>query len=266
MTSATPLSAKIAIIGGAGWLGRAIVEGLLSSRVVRPDLITVTGRRIRPHSFSQWPGITYTQDNQSATANADIVILSVRPSDLPAVELNLTGRMLVSVVAGRSLVDLERIFHTSRVIRCMPNAAAECRESYTPWYARPSLPQADSEILIRILQSFGKTDRVPRESDLDFLTALSGSGPAFPALLASAMVSSAQEAGVPLHIARRATAQTLRGTVSMLRDDDHDPSLVVDAFMTYGGTTASGLSTMITNGFLRAVRRGLEAAAQKAQS
>ena len=266
MSPVPPLCAKIAVIGGAGWLGRAMIEGLLSSRVVTPGCITVTGRGARSSPFPQWPGITYTQDNQSAAANADIVILSVRPSDLSTIQLDLTGCILVSVIAGCSLADLERIFHTDRVIRCMPNAAAECRASYTPWYARASLSDTDSDIVSRILQAFGKADRVPHEADLDFLTALSGSGPAFPALLASAMVSSAQKAGVPLPIARRAVAQTLKGAASLMRDENADPAVVVDTFMTYGGTTAAGLSTMISNGFLEAVQRGLEAAAQKARS
>ena len=104
------------------------------------------------------------------------------------------------------------------------------------------------------------------EDQIDYFTGLSGSGPAFPALLAEAMLKAAQSAGIPADIARRGAMQTLIGAGRLLETERRPPSEVVKTFVDYGGTTAAAILTMREKGFDEAVLAGLEAAYGKAKA
>lgn len=255
---------SIAIIGGGGWLGRVLAAGILRKGLICAENLHLCGRSTPPEPLPSWPQVVRCVDNASAVARADLVILSVKPSSLPSVRLDATGKLLVSVMASTPM-RLLRHFGTDRVVRCMPNAAAGDGRSYTPWYAPSSLSMYDVASTQALMAAFGESDRVPAEDDIDYLTALSGSGPAFPALLARAMISHARSNGVSPEIAGRAVASTLRAASEAL-DAGSDAYRLVREFQDYGGTTAAGINAMIEGGFETAVTAGVTAAAARAQS
>lgn len=251
---------RVGIIGGSGWLGRAFADAILDAGLVSPDRLTLSYRSTRPDVL---PDTTWTRDNAELIDRSDVVIVSVRPQDLGAVKGNANGKLVISVMAGKTIDEISRHFDTDRVVRTLPNAAAEVRKSYTPWIASCSVGESDKALVRRILEACGSADEVRREADIDYFTGLTGSGPAFPALLAAAMMDDAMQRGIDRGVARRAVNALLVGTGHLLALSDEDPADLVQVFLDYEGTTAAAITAMRAGGFDAAVSHGLEAAFQK---
>ncbi|RRH94824.1 pyrroline-5-carboxylate reductase [Mesorhizobium tamadayense] len=253
-------SFKLGIVGGAGWLGGAIAGAALSAGVVRAEDLTLSYRSAKPGRFS---GAFLTDDNQALADRSDVIMLSVRPQDWPSLGLDATGKLVISVMAGIRMAEIGEKHGTSRVARTLPNAAAEVAKSYTPWIASSDATEADRAILRAIFDACGVQDEVATERDIDYLTGLTGSGPAFPALLADAMMRDAIAFGLSADVARRAVNTVLAGTGRLLELNDTSPADTVEAFLGYRGTTAAAIETMREAGFDEAVAKGLAAALLK---
>lgn len=254
---------KIGVIGGNGWLGGAIVQSVLNAKLASPKDLTLSYRSERPERFLD---AYWTKDNQELADRSDLVIVSVRPADWPSLAISATGRLIISVMAGIPLSQLAGQLRAERVVRALPNAAAEVGKSYTPWVASPAASERDRSIVRRIFEACGSTDEVTSEADMDYLTGLSGSGPAFPALLANAMMQNALEHGLGPEVARRAVAAVLIGTGRLLERHGESPVETVKTFLRYQGTTAAAIEAMRAAGFDAAVAGGLAAAFKKSVS
>ena len=250
----------IGIIGGGGWLGRAFAEAIVDNGIAPAGQLTLSYRSGEPGFL---PEARWTRDNQELVDRSDIVIVSVRPQDFPAVAPETESKLVVSVMAGIPLDRLSRRFRTDRVVRTLPNAAAEVRKSYTPWVASAGVTSDDRNTVVRILEACGTADEVATESDIDYLTGLTGSGPAFPALLAAAMMDDAVSRGISPEIARRGVNAVLIGTGRLVEARQECPREMVQTFVDYRGTTAAAIEAMRAAGFAGAVGAGLEAAHQK---
>ena len=253
---------RIGIIGGAGWRGSAITQSLVSSGAVDPARLVSSYRSTRPATPTGW---RWTQDNAELAAASDIVIVSVQPADWPALAFDATGKLLISVMAGVKTADLRRRTGATRLARVLPNAAAEFGASYTPIFMQSDAPE-DGDTVRALFEACGVVDIVAEEDHIDYFTGMSGSGPAFPALLAEAMMSDAVGRGIPPEIARRAAMQTLIGAARIFAAGETDPRDTVRAFVDYRGTTAAAILRMRELGFDAAVAAGLEAAYRKAQA
>lgn len=249
----------IGIVGAAGWLGRAFAEAVVDTGVVPPGQLVASYRSARPEFL---PEATWTNDNAMLVERSDVVIVSVRPHDLAALP-PAEGRLVISVMAGITLAELARHFKTDRVVRTIPNAAAEVRRSYTPWIASEQASDVDQETTRRILKACGSEDEMSSEAHIDYFSGLTGSGPAFPALLADAMMEDAVSRGIDREVARRSVNALLVGTGRLVEARDECPEDVVRTFLDYRGTTAAAIAAMREAGFSNAVRSGLEAALQK---
>lgn len=251
---------KVGIVGGAGWLGGAIADALLDAGVVQPRDLSLSYRSERPDRF---PGAFWTSDNQALADRSDVIVLSVRPADWPGLRVDAEGRLLVSVMAGVRLDALCARHRTQRVVRSLPNAAAEVRKSYTPWVAATDVTRDDRAVVRAIFDACGVQDEVASEAEIDYLTGLTGAGPAFPALLAEAMMSDAVAHGLDREVARRAVNVLIVGAGRLLERRDDCPTDTVRAFLDYRGTTAAGIEAMLEAGFKSAVSEGLGAAFRK---
>ena len=251
---------RIGVIGGAGWLGGAIADALLDAAIVEPQGLSLSYRRERPDRF---PGAFWTSDNQALADRSDVIVLSVRPADWPGLKVNAEGKLIISVMAGIRLNALCEHHQTRRAVRSLPNAAAEVRKSYTPWIATADVGEADRAVVRAMFDACGVQDEVRGEAEIDYLTGLSGSGPAFPALLAEAMISDAIAHGLDRQVARRAVNTLIVGAGRLLEQRDDCPTDTVRTFLDYRGTTAAAIEEMVAAGFSTAVARGLSAAFQK---
>lgn len=254
---------KIGVIGGSGWLGGAIAGSVLDAGLTSPERLVLSYRSQRPDRL---PDAHWTRDNQELADRSDVIVVSVRPADWPSLNVDAAGRLVISVMAGIRLGQLAALLRTKRVVRALPNAAAEVGKSYTPWVASPEIGDRDRAITRRIFQACGTEDEAASEADIDYLTGLSGSGPAFPALLATAMMNDAIARGLNPAIAGRAVNAVLIGAGRLLEHRDERPADTVETFTSYRGTTAAAIEAMREAGFDAAVRAGLAAALEKSVS
>lgn len=251
---------RIGIIGGGGWLGSAIAMSLLRSGSIRPDELVCSYRSKLPRENI---GCRWTTDNDELVKASDVVILCVRPSDWQAFNLDAADKLVISVMAGIPIHDIRVKTGSNRVARALPNAAAELGFSFTPIYLESNIDR-DLQTARAIFECCGTVDIVPLEDHINYFTAMSGSGEAFPALLAQAMMSDAVTRGIPVEIAARAVQQVIIGAGRLQERHNLPPAETVKAFVDYDGTTAAGILGMRDAGFESAVRTGLEAAYQKA--
>jgi pyrroline-5-carboxylate reductase len=253
---------RVGIIGGAGWLGSAIAGSLVSSGAVDPARLICSYRSTRPANSTGWQ---WTQDNAELVAASDIIIVSVQPADWPSLSINAADKLVISVMAGVRIADLQQRTGAKRLARALPNAAAKVGASYTPIFMKSEI--ADDDATVRnLFEACGIVDLVAEEGQIDYFTGMSGSGPAFPALLVEAMMGDAIDRGIPSEIARRAALQTLIGAARTFELHETNPVETVKAFVDYKGTTAAAINKMRELGFAPAVRAGLEAAYLKAQA
>lgn len=251
---------RIGIVGGGGWLGTAIAKALIRTGVAGGEALTCSYRSGSPDAEL---GCHWTRDNEELASRSDVIILSVRPVDWKAVKIAAAGKLVISVMAGVTLDQIRQDTGADRLARALPNAAAELGFSYTPIFLR-SAEEDDRRIAKAIFDTCGEVDFVEREDHIDYFTAMSGSGEAFPALLAEAMAADAVSRGIPSDMAVRAAQQVLIGAGRLQERYRAVPSAAVEAFVAYNGTTAAGIVSMRDNGFEAAVGSGLEAAYQKA--
>lgn len=252
---------SIGIIGGSGWLGRAIADSVLAAGLVPPSSLTLSCRSVERVS-KELPGVRWTAVNQAAADASELIVLCVRPDQFRDVEIDARDRTLISVMAGVPVRVLSERTGAERVVRAMPNAAARIRRSYTPWYASGSVPPAAKAQVQSLFGCCGLAEEVPSEDQLDYLTGLTGSGPAFPALLAEAMIRDAVDRGLDRDMARRAVVGVVAGASQLL--GDAEPADLVRTFIDYRGTTAAALEAMLEGGFRKLVHEGLRAAEARA--
>lgn len=254
---------RFGIIGGNGWLGNAMADAAVASGFVDPSLLTASARSDNRGKV-QIPGMHWTKDNAELVERSDIVILSVRPDQFPAVEIDARGKVVVSVMAGVSAKTIAARTKTDLVIRTLPNAAASIRKSFTPWFSAGGNSTATKELVERFLETFGQACEVGEERHIDYCVGLTGSGAAFPALLAQAMIAHAVAQGLSVDFARQAVEGVVVNASQLI--SGQDPSAIVNEMIEYRGTTAAALTEMMQRGFAGAINGGLEAAVRKAES
>ena len=250
----------IGIIGGHGWMGRSLGMALLERSVIADDQLVVSSRTGISETYHDWPGVRCVTDNRELVAMADVIVLSVRPEDLADIEIEAQGKLVISLLAMASLDVIANQMGSRRVVRAMPNAATDIRRAYFPWCADEQVTEADKQLVQVLLMSCGMARELPEERTLDYMTALTGGGPAYPALMAQTMLEHAISMGVPSEIAREAVIQTLVGGSLLLESLGADPGDMVERLIAYDGTTAKGLQAMIKGGFQPLIHQGLDEA------
>lgn len=255
---------RVGIIGGNGWLGRAIGHAMLETGLIEASALTLSCRAGASDTFADWPQVVWTADNRELVRRSDVVVVSVRPEQFPAIEIDADEKLVLSLMAGVSMQTLRARTGSKRVVRAMPNAAAEIRRSYTPWFCSEAVSAEERAFIQALFETCGKADEVGSEADIDYLTALSGSGSAFPALLADALLGHALAHGLSGPVARRAVAGVVCDASQLIAGPQAAPGEIVRAFMEYRGTTDAGLRAMQEAGFTEAVHAGLSAAMAKA--
>ncbi|MDI7861837.1 NAD(P)-binding domain-containing protein [Rhizobiaceae bacterium n13] len=256
----------IGIIGGGGWLGRALGRAMLRQTFVDPRALVVSSRSGHCSGYEEWPQVRMFRDNRALAAQADVVVLSVRPEDFDAIDIQAPGKLVISLMAGVPANLISQRTKSRRVVRAMPNAAAEIGRSYTPWFSLVEASAKERTFVQSMFETCGQADEVPQESDIDYMTGLTGSGPALPALVSQAMINHAIARGLAPSVARRAVKSVVAGASQLLAADDVDIPSVIDTFLAYDGTTAAALAAMQRSGLEPAIHAGLEAAEARAMS
>ena len=254
---------------GAGKMAGAMVSGLTHSEFCAATDIVVSGRsKAALEAFSASTGVRTVSSNAAAVEEADVVFLCVKPGDAPAALSSalpgMKGRLLISVAAGLRTSGIEALLPASRVVRAMPNTAAAVRRSATAISGGASASAEDTALATRVFESLGQVFVVP-EDQMDVVTALCGSGPAFLYLVIEAMIEGAVASGLPRKLARDLAVATLDGTAALAsRTGDH-PALLREAVTSPGGTTIAGLLALENAAVRAAFAAAIKAASARAK-
>ncbi len=258
------LHGKIITCIGAGNMAFSLINGLLGAG---HSLGGLRAADVLPTQLERYAplGITTYSDNAQAISQADIVVLAVKPQVLQSVlaALPLTRhQLLISIAAGIPVRTLEANAppHQS-VVRCMPNTPALVGAGISALYANESVSADHRTQVETLLQSVGKVIWVEAESELDAVTAVSGSGPAYFFYLMEAMVRAGMELGLSREAATLLTTETAFGSALLARESAQDPATLRTNVTSPGGTTERALAIMNEAGVADVIVRALHGAA-----
>jgi pyrroline-5-carboxylate reductase len=261
------MSVKLGVIGG-GVMGSAIVSRLLSQGIYQPTEILISEPTLQQQELLQQQyGVGVTGDNNLA-ATASVLLLAIKPQIFGKVVDALfqpsPTQLIISILAGVSIAQLELAFPDRAVIRAMPNTPATVGMGMTAISAGNQVNAAQLELATKLFQAVGEVVTVP-ESLMDAVTGLSGSGPAFVAIAIEALADGGVASGLPRQIADKLALQTVLGTAQLLNESKLHPAQLKDRVTSPGGTTIAGVTKLEQAGFRSALIQAVMAAAKRSQ-
>ena len=265
------LNRAIAVIG-AGNMGTSLLRGILDAKLAPHDKIIASGT----HSAkleklgSKWK-INHTLDNVQATQFADIIMLCVKPYTIGKVldEIQAALRedqLVISIAAGVTIDSiLQRTGKNNPIVRAMPNIASTVDEGATAVSFGRFVTEEHQRIAISIFEAVGEVV-VVEESQLDAVTGLSGSGPAYIYMVIEALIDGGVKMGLPRDIATKLAVQTVLGSAKLVKESNLHPAILRDQVTTPGGTAINavheleshGLRSMLINAVATATKRSKE--------
>jgi pyrroline-5-carboxylate reductase len=263
--------ARLAFIGGGNMasaiLGGLIREGMAPSQVTVIEPFAETAAKLK----SAW-GVevhaSASAESSSSLANADLVVWAVKPqvfkeAALPVAEFTKEALHL-SVAAGIRSDSIARWLQTDRVVRSMPNTPALVGQGITGLFARPGVTAQDQSLIEQVLKSTGEFLWVQQESDLDTVTALSGSGPAYVFYFLEAMTEAGVKMGLPEAQAYHLAKATFGGATHLARQSTESPEVLRQRVTSKGGTTYAALTSMADDHVKEAFVKAMLAAQKRA--
>ena len=260
------MTQRIAILG-AGVMGETLLSAILDSGQPAADLVVSEKREERAAELREAYGVTVT-GNAEAVADADLVLIVVKPQDVPALLEEIAGSVrpgatVVSLAAGTRLDAMASALPDGvAVIRAMPNTPALVGEGMFGISPGPGVSDEQLAAVVNLLESGGKVVVVD-ESRQDAVTAVSGSGPAYVFYLAEAMIAGGIDAGLDEDTARTLTAQTLVGAAKLLMESDATAEELRRRVTSPNGTTHAAITTFDERGAKDALIAGVAAAAAR---
>ena len=261
---------RIAILG-TGKIGEALVTGLLSSGWRSTEDIVATARRQeRADELADRHGITTTLSNGEAAAGAALVVVSVKPQDIDALLGDVGGLLtpeqtVLSIAAAIPTASIERrLADGVPVVRAMPNTPSTVHEGMAVLCAGAHASDEHLQLAEEALSHLGAVVRVP-EAAMDAITAVSGSGPAYFALLAEAMIEAGILLGLAREISTQLVVQTMLGTAKQLRDEKMHPVELREMVTSPGGTTIAAIRELEQAGVRAAFLNAIQAAMDRSR-
>ena len=247
---------------GAGKMAMALIQGALRANLCSPSEIIVSSRSPSGlETLASVTGVCSGASNAEAVSDADTVLLCVKPADalkaLQEAGNSLAGKLLISVVTGLKIFTLRQAAAGSRVIRAMPNTAAMVGRSATALAIDSDVTRADISTAEQLFSAVGEIFMIS-ENQLDAVTGLSGSGPAFVYLVMEALSDGGVCAGLPRKLSQELAIQTVAGAAEMAATTKEHPALLREMVASPGGTTIAGLAVLeqaaVRSAFIGAVK------------
>ncbi len=259
---------RLVVVGG-GRMGAALVGGLLAGGwdIAELGLVEKEAAR-RQELVARWPGLQV----EAGPLSAEGVVLAVKPTDVEATARAVASTgcaRVLSIAAGVSLAALEEALGAASrslpVVRAMPNTPALVGAGAAAVAGGTWATEADLEWAEKILGSVGTVVRVP-EAQLDAVTGLSGSGPAYVFVMAEALIDAGVLVGLPHDVSRHLAVQTLLGAARLLDESGETPGTLRSAVTSPGGTTAAGLRALEARGLRSALVEAVVAATERSRA
>lgn len=259
---------KITFIGG-GNMATAIIGGLIADGTPAESIEVVDVSGETCERLARNFGVTAHSSMDQAKVH-QVVVLAVKPQQLLDVARQLGSRLsnhlVVSIAAGVRIADLTRwLGGHERIVRCMPNTPAMVGAGMTGMAAMETVQANDRSAAESILRAVGAVVWVDKESDLDWVTALSGSGPAYVFYFIEALEDAGIKAGLPAEVARRLALNTVFGAAKLALEAGEDPTLLRSKVTSKGGTTERAIASLSEDGFVDMIARAVNAAAARSK-
>jgi pyrroline-5-carboxylate reductase len=257
----------IAFIGGGNMAG-ALIGGLLRSGWPAAAISVVEPNAAQRAVLESRFGVRTLGDADGTLVGADCVVWAVKPQLFKAAAApcaaHVGGALQLSVMAGIRSDAIAGATGSDRVVRAMPNTPALIGEGMTGLFARAAVSADERAQVERLLAPTGQTLWVDRETQLDAVTALSGSGPAYVFYLLEAWIEAGTAMGLSAAQAKQLAVATLAGATSLARDSDEPPAVLRERVTSKGGTTHAAITSLDTDGVRAAFVRALQAAEARA--
>ena len=264
------MSRRICVLG-AGKAGEALVAGLLSSGWAKPaDIVATARHQERIDELSKRYGIEGTLDNVAAVRGAQVVVIAVKPQDIEVLLGDVgvaleTSQTVLSIAAAIPTELIERhVGDGVPVVRAMPNAPVTVHEGMAGVTGGAHATEEHLALAEEVLGSVGRSVRVD-EAYMDAVTAVSGSGPAYFALLAESMIEAGILLGLSREISTDLVVQTMLGTAKLLRDEKMHPVELREMVTSPGGTTISAIRELEQAGVRAAFLNAIQAAMKRSR-
>lgn len=255
---------------GAGRMASALVDGLLARRICPPgDLICTDGGDDTARQLAARTGISATADLPALLAHADTLVLACKPQQLAGLDARLgplsAGKLVLSILAGKRLARLAQALPQARnLVRAMPNTPGQIGAGITGWSALHPLSGDDRARVEAILGALGPALELA-EPQLDAVTGLSGSGPAYVFEFAAALRDAGEAAGLPPETAWQLARETLLGSARLLAQTGTPPETLRNQVTSPNGTTYAGLQRMAARDFRGLIKETVLAATERSR-
>lgn len=256
---------------GTGNMGRAMIEGLIASKLYQPeDIVVYDTYRPLVEKLSADLKVCGVQDMFELANQAKTLIFAVKPNVLPELLRELKSslteeQLLVSVAAGVSIQTMENALSKEyKFVRVMPNTPAMVGEAMSAVAINKQVSPEEEQQVLAIFRSFGKAEAVG-EALMDTVTGISGSGPAYVYLFIEALADGAVLEGMPRNLAYKFAAQTVLGAAKMVIETEKHPGELKDMVCSPGGTTIAAVAALEKMQLRSAVIQGVSAAASKSR-
>jgi len=258
---------KIAFIGG-GNMAQALIGGLAGRLTAATNIHVVDVMPTTLTLLSERFGVTTAQVPTDALAGSDVIVLAVKPQQLREVVATvkpfLTSQLVLSIAAGIRAADISRwLGGHQAIVRTMPNTPALIGQGITGAYAMSGVTELQKESADVLLRAVGATVWVTDEAQIDAVTAISGSGPAYVFYFIEAMQQAATELGLSAEQGRQLAQATFAGAAGLASQSDEPISLLRERVTSKGGTTYAALTSMEASGVQAALVKALHAAADR---
>jgi pyrroline-5-carboxylate reductase len=251
-------------------MASAMVGGLLATKAARPtDVACIGGEDDTAKILAARTGVAAAPNLASLLASADTVVLACKPQQLAGLDPSLAalaaGRLVISILAGKRLARLAETFPQARnIVRAMPNTPGQIGAGITGWASLKPLSASDRGVVDTVLGALGEMVALD-EKDLDAVTALSGSGPAFLFEFVAALREGGVAAGLPREIAAKLAQATVLGSARLLAESKIEPEALRDQVTSPHGTTFAGLQCMSSHSFRDTIKETILAAQARSE-
>lgn len=261
------LNCNISFIGGGNMaqalIGGLILQGLPATRITVSDPV----EKVR--SLLAEKEVNVTDDNIAAIKDADIVLFAVKPQVLAGVlkplQGLLDGKLVISIVAGAEIATLSALLGTDRIVRVMPNTPALVQTGAHGLFANEEVGNDDRELASQVLASTGLTIWVNSEAQIDAVTAVSGSGPAYFFYMMESMIRAGKNLGLDEKVATALTLQTALGAAQMAITSSNTPAELRKNVTSPNGTTQAALEVFDRAQISQNIQAALAAAQKRSQ-
>lgn len=259
---------KITFLGG-GNMAAALIGGLVERGFAAADLCAIDLDANSRARLAERFGVRTVEAVDAAALACDVLVLAVKPQQMKAALVpfagKLSGQLVVSIAAGLRLADLGRWLGGSgapyaRIVRCMPNTPALIGAGVTGLYAGAAVDEAGRAAAERVLAAVGSTVWVADEAQIDAVTAVSGSGPAYVFHFVEALEASGRALGFDEATARKLAIDTALGAARLAAGSDEPPGVLRERVTSKGGTTAAALASLAASGWHDALVKAVAAA------